>query len=96
MTGGGTGLGLVTANALAANGAKVYITGRREGPLKEAERKSENGKGGEIIAVVADLSNKEGILGEPFNSDHANKQRYVKKSVARSATSTSSSIVREV
>lgn len=64
MTGGGTGLGLVTANALAANGARVYITGRREGPLKEAERKSENGKGGEIIAVVADLSNKEGILGK--------------------------------
>jgi NAD(P)-dependent dehydrogenase (short-subunit alcohol dehydrogenase family) len=72
VTGGGTGLGLVTANALAANGARVYITGRREGLLREAERKSENGKGGEIIAVVADLSNKEGILGEPSTSDLAN------------------------
>jgi NAD(P)-dependent dehydrogenase (short-subunit alcohol dehydrogenase family) len=75
VTGGGTGLGLVTANALAANGAKVYITGRRDGPLREAERKPENGKGGEIIAIVADLSTKEGILGEPGlpASDHADK-----------------------
>lgn len=63
VTGGGTGLGLVTANALAENGARVYISGRREGPLKEAARKIE-GTTGEIIPIVADASTKEGITSE--------------------------------
>ncbi|TXT13284.1 hypothetical protein VHUM_00651 [Vanrija humicola] len=64
VTGGGTGLGLVTALALAENGAKVYITGRRPEPLDEAvaafaARKDESG--GAIVAVQADVSTKEGI-----------------------------------
>jgi len=36
ITGGGTGIGLGISKMLAAHGAKVVITGRREGPLKEA------------------------------------------------------------
>lgn len=36
VTGGGTGIGLAIARALADAGAEVTITGRREGPLKEA------------------------------------------------------------
>jgi len=37
ITGGGTGIGLMMAKALAANGAaKVYIIGRREDKLKQA------------------------------------------------------------
>lgn len=62
VTGGGTGLGLVTANALADNGCKVYITGRRKEPLEAARREKGKGKG-EIVPIVADVSNKEGILG---------------------------------
>ncbi|SYW75662.1 related to NAD(P)H-dependent oxidoreductase [Ustilago bromivora] len=36
VTGGGTGLGLTAALALASNGAKVYISGRRKERLDEA------------------------------------------------------------
>lgn len=63
VTGGGTGLGLVTATALAANGARVYITGRRLEVL-EAAVKDVSVSGGEIVAIQADVSNKEGIKSE--------------------------------
>ena len=36
VTGGGTGIGLMTTQSLAANGAKVYITGRRKEALENA------------------------------------------------------------
>ncbi|ETX29246.1 SDR family NAD(P)-dependent oxidoreductase [Roseivivax isoporae] len=36
VTGGGTGIGLAVARALAAEGAEVTITGRRAGPLEAA------------------------------------------------------------
>lgn len=40
VTGGGTGLGLMMTQALAANGAKVYILGRRMEPLEKAAQES--------------------------------------------------------
>ncbi|WWC66349.1 uncharacterized protein I206_100250 [Kwoniella pini CBS 10737] len=62
VTGGGTGLGLCTASALAANGAKVYITGRRLEPLEKAAREaSPKEGGGQLIPIQADASTKEGI-----------------------------------
>uniref|UniRef100_A0A0W0F6V2 Putative short-chain dehydrogenase n=1 Tax=Moniliophthora roreri TaxID=221103 RepID=A0A0W0F6V2_MONRR len=56
VTGGGTGLGLMMARGFAANGAKVYITGRREDVLREAV---EQNKG--LVALQMDVTNKESI-----------------------------------
>lgn len=60
VTGGGTGLGLITARALAANGAKVYITGRRVEKLKAAEMQ-DSASGGSIVAIQMDITDKESI-----------------------------------
>ncbi|KAK7045765.1 hypothetical protein VNI00_007166 [Paramarasmius palmivorus] len=56
VTGGGTGLGLMMARGFVANGAKVYITGRREDVLKEAVEKNPG-----LVALPMDVTNKESI-----------------------------------
>ncbi|KAJ9127486.1 hypothetical protein QFC24_000895 [Naganishia onofrii] len=63
VTGGGSGLGLVTAAALAQNGCKVYITGRRADVLEQAAKDAtpDASTGGEVIAIQADVSDKPGI-----------------------------------
>ncbi|WVQ66616.1 uncharacterized protein L199_004800 [Kwoniella botswanensis] len=78
VTGGGTGLGLITATALAENGAKVYITGRREEPLRAAvegyEKMGNKGKGS-IVAIRADVSTKEGI--QRFMEEVKSKEKWI-------------------
>ncbi len=49
VTGGGTGIGLMCTQALAANGAKVYITGRRFEVLENAAKSHDPEGGGQII-----------------------------------------------
>ncbi|WWC65526.1 uncharacterized protein I303_108144 [Kwoniella dejecticola CBS 10117] len=78
VTGGGTGLGLITATALAENGAKVYITGRREEPLKAAVdgyKELGNAGKGSIVAISADVSTKEGI--QKFVDEVKSKEKWV-------------------
>lgn len=56
VTGGGSGVGLMIAKALALNGAhKVYIVGRREGILQAAAKESPHGN---IIPVAGDVTSK--------------------------------------
>ena len=50
VTGGGTGLGLTAALALASNGAKVYISGRRKEKLDEAVKEYGPKVRGELVA----------------------------------------------
>ena len=51
VTGGGSGIGLMITQALMANGATVYITGRREEALKTVVDQYSKGPG-KITAQV--------------------------------------------
>lgn len=63
VTGGGTGIGLMIAKALAANGVKTYITGRRVEKLESAvkEAKSEGELQAEIVPIQMDVTDKSSI-----------------------------------
>jgi NAD(P)-dependent dehydrogenase (short-subunit alcohol dehydrogenase family) len=54
ITGGGTGLGRAMALRLAGLGAGVFLTGRREGPLKETAEEIER-RGGRAAWATADV-----------------------------------------
>ncbi|KAI9743096.1 MAG: hypothetical protein M1818_003391 [Claussenomyces sp. TS43310] len=59
ITGGGTGIGLMMARALALNGAsKVYIIGRRKNVLEEAAASVTTGN---IIPLVGDVTSKDDL-----------------------------------
>lgn len=60
VTGGGTGIGLAIARALAAQGAVVTITGRRAGVLEEAAGASLHPL---VMDVTSEASVRDGIAG---------------------------------
>lgn len=60
VTGGGTGIGLMITQALVSNGAKVYITGRRQDALDKVVEQYNTGPG-KIIALPGDISSKDDV-----------------------------------
>ncbi|KAK7749180.1 hypothetical protein SLS62_008361 [Diatrype stigma] len=66
VTGAWTGIGLMIAQALAANGAKVYITGRRLELLEKSAKihgspERLGNSGGSMVPLVMDVTDKESI-----------------------------------
>ncbi len=59
ITGGSSGIGFATAQALLARGARVFVTGRRPDALADAVHRL-GASGGEVHAVVADMATREG------------------------------------
>jgi 3-hydroxy acid dehydrogenase/malonic semialdehyde reductase len=60
LTGGTTGIGRATLAALAADGARLLTFGRDPDAMEEAVREAQDA-GGEVHAITADVSTKEGI-----------------------------------
>lgn len=61
ITGGGTGLGKVMAEACLMLGAEVYICGRRGGVLDETARELMDAHGGKVVGVPCDIRVPEAI-----------------------------------
>lgn len=87
--GGGTGIGLMVTQALASNGAKVYITGRTRSKLDNVVSTYGGDKvAGEIIALEGDVGSKEGV--QKLYEDYSAKEKCLCILVNNAGISTSS------
>ncbi|GAA6040789.1 hypothetical protein JCM8097_003301 [Rhodosporidiobolus ruineniae] len=80
VTGGSSGIGLMIASTLLANGAKVYVVGLDQGEVERiAERYTslakEQGVKGEMVGIRGDCSNK--AEAERIASEIAKREQYV-------------------
>ncbi|MET0698282.1 MAG: SDR family oxidoreductase [Mycobacterium sp.] len=57
VTGGSAGIGLAIARRFAAEGAEVYLTGRRKDVVDNAVADITSSTGGQVTGVVGDVSN---------------------------------------
>ncbi|KFX92809.1 hypothetical protein O988_07113 [Pseudogymnoascus sp. VKM F-3808] len=62
VTGGGTGIGLMAAQALIANGARVYIVSSDREALIQTAESLRASQGGSIIPIVCDVTKKEDLI----------------------------------
>ncbi|EXJ84706.1 hypothetical protein A1O3_05376 [Capronia epimyces CBS 606.96] len=91
VTGGGTGIGLMAAQALAANGAKVYITSRRKEVLENAAQKHSPQSGdsnldGQIIPIgPCDVTKKSDL--DRITAELESKEKYLSLVVAAAGVS---------
>jgi len=91
VTGGGTGIGLMATQALAANGAKVYITGRRMEVLERAAKQhsphsSQTDLNGQIIPIgPCDVSSKSDL--EKLVAEIEGKEKYLSLFIAAAGVS---------
>ena len=77
VTGGGTGIGLMAAQAIAANGGRVYITGRRKEVLDNAVKSHHpDQRGGEIVAAgPCDVTKKDDL--QKLVEEIQQKEKYI-------------------
>jgi 3-oxoacyl-[acyl-carrier protein] reductase len=61
VTGGSLGIGRAVGQALAAEGARVALCARRDGPLKEAAAAIQRATGADVATIPADLSSLAGV-----------------------------------
>lgn len=86
VTGGGTGIGLMATQALAANGAKVYITGRRKEVLENAAQSHNPEGGGQIIPIgPCDVTSKSDL--EKLVKDLSSKEQHLNLLIANAGVS---------
>jgi len=86
VTGGGSGIGLMAAQALAANGAKVYIVGRREEVIVNAAKSHSPSQSGQIIPLGSyDVTKKPDL--ERMYEALCKKEKYINLFIAAAGIS---------
>ncbi|KAF2104378.1 dehydrogenase with different specificitie [Rhizodiscina lignyota] len=75
VTGGGSGIGLMCTQALAVNGAKVYIVGRTDEKLERVVETHGKDIQGEIVPITGDVTDQKGV--EQLVKEISNREKHL-------------------
>ncbi|KAB8075278.1 hypothetical protein BDV29DRAFT_172176 [Aspergillus leporis] len=75
ITGGGSGIGLMATQALAVNGAKVYITGRTGEKLDRVAELYGKDVPGQIIPITVDITDKASV--DKLAQEISSREKYL-------------------
>lgn len=75
ITGGGSGIGLMATQALAVNGAKVYITGRTSEKLERVAELYSKNIPGQIIPITSDITDKSSV--DKLAQEISSREKYL-------------------